>query len=108
VAGTVIASISITIGMWLERFVIVVPTVSNPRLPMDRGLYDPSWVEWSIFAGCFACFVLLYVLFTRFFPIVSIWELQEGRMHATGEILKAVQSYTPDSPAPANARGDAR
>jgi len=96
VVGTVIASISITIGMWLERFVIVVPTVSNPRLPLDRGIYHPSWVEWSMLTGCFCFFILLYVLFTRFFPIVSIWEVQEGRMNARAETQERIESYMPD------------
>jgi Ni/Fe-hydrogenase subunit HybB-like protein len=99
VAGTVVASIAITIGMWLERFVIVVPTVSNPRLPLDRGIYHPTWVEWSILLGCFCFFILLYVLFTRFFPIVSIWEVQEGRMNATKELTERAKGYLPDPPA---------
>jgi Ni/Fe-hydrogenase subunit HybB-like protein len=98
VAGTVIASIFITVGMWLERFVIVVPTVSNPRLPLDRGFYHPTWVEWSVLLGCFCFFILLYVLFTRFFPIVSIWEIQEGRMNATRELEERVKEYLPDPP----------
>ncbi len=96
VAGTVVASIFVTIGMWLERFVIVVPTVSNPRLPLDRGIYHPTWVEWSILIGCFSFFILLYVLFTRFFPIVSIWEIQEGRMHAMEEVAERIAAYSPD------------
>jgi molybdopterin-containing oxidoreductase family membrane subunit len=99
VAGTVIASIFITIGMWLERFIIVVPTISNPRLPIDRGIYLPTWVEWSMLLGCFCFFILLYVLFTRFFPIVSIWEIQEGRMNASKELLERVEEYLPEVPA---------
>ncbi len=102
VAGTVIASAFITVGMWLERFIIVVPTVSNPRLPLDRGYYSPTWVEWSILIGCFSCFILLYVLFTRFFPIVSIWEIQEGRMNAKEELAERVDVYLPD-PVPQSA-----
>jgi molybdopterin-containing oxidoreductase family membrane subunit len=98
VAGTVLASASITLGMWLERFVIVVPTVSNPRLPLDRGAYTPTWVEWAMLLGCFAFFILLYVLFTRFFPIVSIWEIQEGRMHALADAQAAIEAYRPEPP----------
>jgi molybdopterin-containing oxidoreductase family membrane subunit len=82
VMGTVIASVSVTIGMWLERFTIVVPTLMNPRLPYERGMYHPTWVEASITAGCVAMFALLYVIFTKFFPIVSIWEIREGREKA--------------------------
>ena len=75
ITGTLVASISVNIGMWLERFTIVVPTLSNPRAPVHTFLYSPSWVEWSLMAGCFAAFTLLYMGFTKLFPIVSIWEL---------------------------------
>ncbi|MEK6608885.1 MAG: NrfD/PsrC family molybdoenzyme membrane anchor subunit [Myxococcota bacterium] len=94
-----VASVAVTIGMWLERFVIVVPTVVNPRLPIDRGVYHPTWVEWSMLLGCFSFFILLYLLFTRFFPIVSIWEIQEGRMNGREEVMERLDSYLPNSPA---------
>jgi Ni/Fe-hydrogenase subunit HybB-like protein len=77
ITGTVVASISVNIGMWLERFTIVVPTLSNPRAPIHSFIYWPSWVEWSLMAGCFAAFTLLYMTFTKLFPIISIWELEE-------------------------------
>src|SRR5512144_2395443 len=72
--GTVAASVSIEIGMWLERFLIVVPSLSHPRLPMTAASYAPSWVEWSLLAAFIAMFLLLYAVFTKLFPIVSIWE----------------------------------
>jgi molybdopterin-containing oxidoreductase family membrane subunit len=78
VTGTVVASISVNLGMWLERFMIVVPSLSNPRAPIHGFVYVPSWVEWSLMAGCFAAFTLLYMGFTKLFPIVSIWELEEA------------------------------
>jgi len=77
ITGTLIASIAINIGMWIERFTIVVPSLSNPRAPVHTFIYWPSWVEWSLMAGCFAAFTLLYMGFTKLFPIVSIWELDE-------------------------------
>ncbi len=97
IKGSVIASIAIVIGMWLERFIIVVPTLANPRLPYERGVYHPSWVELSLLSGCFAFFILLYVLFTKFFPIVSIWEIQEGRKNAVAEVAARVRTYLPDA-----------
>jgi molybdopterin-containing oxidoreductase family membrane subunit len=84
IAGTVIASVSVNIGMWLERFLIVVPTLSRPHLPWGHGMYMPSWVELSIFAGEVATFVLLYLLFSRVFPVLSIWEIKEG-LHTQGQ-----------------------
>ncbi len=93
--GTVAASISVEIGMWLERFLIVVPSLSHPRLPVSAASYTPSWVEWSLFAAFISSFILLYALFTKFFPIVSIWEIREGREHSVREVTERVVSYLP-------------
>jgi Ni/Fe-hydrogenase subunit HybB-like protein len=76
IKGTLIASISVNLGMWLERFTIVVPSLSNPRAPVLSFAYWPSWVEWSLMAGCFAAFALLYMCFTKLFPIISTWEIE--------------------------------
>lgn len=94
VAGTVVASISVNIGMWLERFVIVVPTLAQPRLPWAKATYSPTWIEVAITLGFGATFLFLYMLFTKFFPIVSIWEVQEGR-EALPEVVERVRSYMP-------------
>jgi Ni/Fe-hydrogenase subunit HybB-like protein len=81
IAGTVIASISVIIGMWIERYTIIIPTLNSQRLVIDPISYRPTWVEWSILAGCAALFTLLYMIFTKIFPIVSIHEINEGREH---------------------------
>jgi molybdopterin-containing oxidoreductase family membrane subunit len=78
VTGTALASFTIVIGMWLERFLIIIPTLAHPRLSFARGGYSPTWVEITITVGTFAYFGLLYLLFTKLFPIVSIWEIKEG------------------------------
>jgi Ni/Fe-hydrogenase subunit HybB-like protein len=95
--GTVAASISVEIGMWLERFLIVVPSLSNPRIPLTAPSYVPSWVEWSLFAAFVSMFILLYAVFTKFFPIVSIWEIREGREHSVSEVTTRVLSYLPEA-----------
>jgi len=77
VLGTSIASISVLIGMWLERYLIIIPALSQPRLPYERGAYMPSWVEWSMMAGLCAGFTLAIVLFSKFFPVISIWEMEK-------------------------------
>ena len=94
--GCVVASISVQIGMWLERFLIVVPSLSHPRLPMEAPTYHPSWVEWSLLAGFVAMFILLYAVFTKLFPIVSIWEIHEGREQSVADVTERVASYLPD------------
>jgi molybdopterin-containing oxidoreductase family membrane subunit len=93
--GTLIASVSIIIGMWLERFVIVVPTLTNPRLPNEAVIYFPTWVEWSVLAGCVSFFILLYMIFTKVFPIVSIWEVREGREKSMAEVQERIKTYLP-------------
>ena len=96
IRGTVIASISIILGMWLERFVIIVPTLTRQRMPVDGAYYIPTWVEWSILAGCISLFMLLYTLFTKVFPIVPVWEIREGREKAVTVISERIKSYLPD------------
>lgn len=109
ILGTVIASVSVNIGMYLERFIIVVPSLSQPRLPHAENIvYHPSWVEWSILAGCFAAFILLYVLFTKVFPIVSIWEVQEGREKSIAEVTERLKTYIPEPYTPAPRRETGR
>ena len=95
------ASLSVSVGMWLERFIIVVPTLSNPRLPFGEGMYWPTWVEWGELAGSFALFALFYLLFTKLFPVISIWEIREGRELGLKEVEERLLSYLPDASEPA-------
>ena len=76
ITGTLIASLFVIVGMWLERFLIVVPSLSFKHLPYAWGDYRPSWVEITILAGTFAAMILLYLLFSKLVPIISIWELK--------------------------------
>ncbi len=96
VAGTVVASVAVVIGMWLERFNIVVPTSLHPRGGMSALHYVPSWVELSIMAGTLSGFILVYMAATKFFPIISIWEIQEGREKSIEEVSARVAGYLPD------------
>jgi molybdopterin-containing oxidoreductase family membrane subunit len=92
--GTLIAGIAVVIGMWLERYNIVVPTSVNPIWEIESiGHYLPSWIELSIMAGACAGFVLLYMVSTKFVPIVSIWEIKEGR-EMVAEVTKRVARYS--------------
>jgi molybdopterin-containing oxidoreductase family membrane subunit len=78
ITGCVIASFGVVIGMWLERFLIVVPSLSHKFLPYAWGHYRPRPVEIMIMTSTFAAMCLLYVLFSKFVPIISIWELKAG------------------------------
>jgi Ni/Fe-hydrogenase subunit HybB-like protein len=79
VASTVIASFCVVVGMWLERWNIVVPTMTHPRLILWGG-YAPTLTEWSLTAASFALFALLFLIAFKLFPPVSIWEVAEGRV----------------------------
>jgi molybdopterin-containing oxidoreductase family membrane subunit len=92
--GTLIAGIAVVIGMWLERYNIVVPTSVNPIWEIEAiGRYMPSWIELSIMAGACAGFILLYMVSTKFVPIVSIWEIREGR-EMVHEVAERVARYS--------------
>jgi molybdopterin-containing oxidoreductase family membrane subunit len=78
ITGTVIASSTVVVGMWLERFLIVVPPLEQKYLPYDWGSYHPTWVEITIMVGTAAGMVLFYVLFVKVVPIISMWELRGG------------------------------
>ena len=84
ITGCVIASFGVVVGMWLERFLIVVPSLSHKYLPYSWGHYRPRPVEIIIVLSTFAAMTLLYTLFSKFVPIISIWELKVGAhpMHA--------------------------
>lgn len=73
-----VVSLLVNVGMYTERFLIVVPALSRGRMPYVWGTYQPTWVEISITAAAFAGFSLLYVLFTKFFPILAVWEVKEA------------------------------
>ena len=72
-----ISGVTVLIGMWLERFLIVIPTLSHPPLAAGWGSYAPSWVELSITAGTFAALPLLYLIFVKAFPVIAIWEYED-------------------------------
>ena len=82
--ATGLVGVSILVGMWLERFLIIIPSLSNPRLAYTVGEYSPSWVEWGILAGSFGMFFFLYFTFVRLVPIVSIWEVRENLVRENG------------------------
>ena len=82
ITGCVIASSTVVTGMWLERFLIIVPALSHKYLPSGWGSYRPQPVEIILTISTFAAMTLLYTLFAKFVPIISIWELKVGE-HAS-------------------------
>ncbi|MBX3187870.1 MAG: polysulfide reductase NrfD [Labilithrix sp.] len=77
-------SIFIQIGMWAERFVLIVTSQHRDFLPSSWGLYVPSVVDYALLFGTIAFFLFLFLLFLRFVPFIPIAELKElGREEAT-------------------------
>jgi molybdopterin-containing oxidoreductase family membrane subunit len=70
-------AILINIGMWTERFVIIVTGLAHEYLPYSWGLYYPTWVDVSITLGSFAFFFFWFLLFIKLLPVISIVEVKE-------------------------------
>ena len=72
-----LAALSVDLGMWLERFVIVVVSLHRDFLPSMWGMYIPTFWDWATLLGSIALFVTLFLLFFRFLPPISIFEMKE-------------------------------
>jgi Ni/Fe-hydrogenase subunit HybB-like protein len=71
-----IVAIIVNIGMWLERFVIVVASLHRDYLPSSWGMYAPTFWDWATFFGTIGLFFALLFLFIRFLPMISIFEMR--------------------------------
>ena len=69
-------SVVVSIGMWLERFVIVVTSLHRDFIPSSWGMYRPSQWDWAMFIGTIGFFFALLFLFIRFLPMISIFEMR--------------------------------
>ncbi len=83
VAALFVLSLVVNIGMWLERFVIIVTSLSRDFLPSSWGVYVPSIWDWTFFIGTIGLFGFLLALFIRFLPVISIFEIKA--LVTTGE-----------------------
>jgi molybdopterin-containing oxidoreductase family membrane subunit len=71
-----VLSLLVNVGMWFERFVIIVTSLSSDFLPSSWGAYAPTWVEILTFIGSFGLFLTLFLLFIRFLPMVAMAEIK--------------------------------
>jgi molybdopterin-containing oxidoreductase family membrane subunit len=71
-----VISIVVSIGMWLERFVIVVTSLNRDYLPSSWAMYSPSIFDWSLYIGTLGMFFSLVFLFVRFLPVISMFEVR--------------------------------
>jgi Ni/Fe-hydrogenase subunit HybB-like protein len=73
-----IIALLVNIGMWYERFVIIVGSIAHDFDPYVWGIYYPNWVELGLMVGSFSIFFFLFLLFVKFAPAISIAEVKEG------------------------------
>jgi len=72
-------SIFVQIGMWSERFMLIVPSLHDDFLPSSWHIYVPSWIDWTILGGTVGFFTFLFLLFLRYVPFIPISEIKEMR-----------------------------
>ena len=72
----------INLGMWFERYVIIITSLSREYIPAAWGLYIPSTVELMVLTGSFCWFSMFFLLFLKMFPIIAISEVKELQIHA--------------------------
>jgi molybdopterin-containing oxidoreductase family membrane subunit len=101
VASTVIASLCVVVGMWLERWTIIIPTMAHPRLIAWAG-YNPTATEWTLTVASFALFAFLFLILFKLFPPVAVWEVAEGRV--IEGVLAQVEVPLPESSTPVRRR----
>jgi len=71
-----VLSVLVNVGMWFERFVIVVTTLAREFLPANWGYYTPTWVDICTYLGTFGLFFTFFLLFMRFLPVIAIAEVK--------------------------------
>ena len=85
---TFIMSVVVNVGMWFERFVIIVTSIFRDYLPSSWSLYyRPSIYEIGFYLGTFGLFFTCYFLFSKYFPVIAIWEIKHV-LKTTGESYK--------------------
>jgi len=84
---TFFMSIVVNIGMWFERFVIIVTSLHRDYLPSSWTMFHPTWVDIGIFLGTIGIFFTLFLLFARFFPVLALNELK-SILKVSGESYK--------------------
>jgi molybdopterin-containing oxidoreductase family membrane subunit len=81
-----VVALLVSVGMWLERFEIIVVSLSKDFLPSSWRLFTPSWVDLGLLAGTLGCFGLLFIAFLRWIPFVPVAELAALRHDEPSEV----------------------
>ena len=84
-----VMSIVVNIGMWFERFVIIVSSLARDFLPSSWGYFSPTWADILTFAGTIGFFLTLFLLFARFLPLIAVSEVK-------GVLAQEKHAFTPE------------
>jgi Ni/Fe-hydrogenase subunit HybB-like protein len=92
-----IGSLLINVGMWFERFNIIVTSLHQDFIPSNWAMYYPTWVDLSLLTGTICFFGTLFLLFLKFVPAVAVTEVKELN-HEMHEGEAGVSLHTPGKP----------
>jgi molybdopterin-containing oxidoreductase family membrane subunit len=84
------------VGMWFERFVIIVPSLHRDYLPSSWGIFWPTFWDWAMFIGSIGFFLFLFLMFLRTLPVISIFEMRE----LSHQLKHGVDPHTNESEGP--------
>ena len=92
-----IAAVIALVALWVNRYIIIVPTLETPFLPIqetrpDWTNYSPTWVEWALTAAGIAVFGMLFMIISKIAPIISISEMEEAEEKRILELSKEKES----------------
>jgi molybdopterin-containing oxidoreductase family membrane subunit len=100
-----VVAIFVNIGMWFERFVIVVTSLHRDYLPSSWASFTPTWTDLGMLLGSFGLFFTLFLLFCRFLPMVAMAEVKTVMPQAHGDsTTKKRSDYQPDPDTPKELR----
>tara|TARA_B100000508_G_scaffold141092_1_gene146395 strand:- start:49640 stop:51418 length:1779 start_codon:yes stop_codon:yes gene_type:complete len=91
---TFIISIVVNIGMWFERFVIIVTSVHRDYLPSSWSMFYPTHIDIGVFVGTIGLFFVFFLLFARFFPVLALNEIK-SILRSSGESFKDDKAHSP-------------
>ena len=97
-------AIFVNIGMWFERFVIVVTSLHRDYLPSSWAMFSPTWTDLGMLLGSFGLFFTLFLLFCRFLPMVAMAEVKTVMPQAHPDSAPRRSDYQPDPDAPQELR----
>ncbi|MBO9314255.1 MAG: polysulfide reductase NrfD [Chloroflexus sp.] len=94
IPALLIISLIVSVGMWLERYVIIVISLERDFLPSSWGLYIPTIWDWSLYIGTFGLFFTLLFLFIRVLPMINIFEMRLFLYQETEKAKRRAENST--------------